>query len=117
MEGKSLSATAFSVYIGWITVASIANVAAALVSVQWDGFGLTSDFWSVLVIAVALIIALAVIATRRDVAYVLVLIWALVGIAVKHSEYQTVAVAAEASAIIIAVALVVVTLFYRLKKQ
>lgn len=106
----------FSVYLCWITVASIANVAAALVSVQWDGFGLASDLWSVLVIAVALITALAVIATRRDVAYGLVLIWALVGIAVKQSAYQNVAVAAEASAVIIAVALVAVTIAYRLKK-
>jgi hypothetical protein len=63
-----------------------------------------------------LIIALAVIATRRDVAYGLVLVWALVGIAVKQSAYQNVAVAAEASAVIIAIALVAVTLFYRLKK-
>ena len=107
----------FSVYLGWITIATIANVAAALVSVQWNGFGLASDLWSILVIAVALIIALAVIATRRDVAYGLVLIWALVGIAVKQSAYQNVAVAAEASAIIIAVALVTVTIAYRLKKQ
>jgi benzodiazapine receptor len=106
----------FGVYLGWIAVASIANVAAALVSVQWDGFGLASDLWSVLVIAVALIIALAVIATRRDVAYGLVLIWALVGIAVKQSAYQNVALAAEASAVIIAIALVAVTIAYRLKK-
>jgi benzodiazapine receptor len=107
----------FSVYLGWITVASIANVAAALVSVQWNGFGLASDLWSVLVIAVALLIALAVIATRRDVAYGLVLVWALVGIAVKQSAYPSIALAAEVSAVIIAVALVTVTLVYRLKKR
>jgi benzodiazapine receptor len=105
----------FSVYLGWITVASIANVAAALVSVQWDGFGLASDLWSVLVIAVALLITLTVIATRKDVAYGLVLIWALVGITVKQSAYPNVAVAAEVSAVVIAVGLVAV-IVSKLKK-
>jgi hypothetical protein len=105
----------FSVYLGWITVASIANVAAALVSVQWDGFGLTGDLWSVLVIAVALLITLAVIATRKDVAYGLVLIWALVGIAVNQSAYPNVAMAAEVSAVVIAVGLIAVTVS-KLKK-
>jgi hypothetical protein len=69
-----------------------------------------------LVIAVALVITLTVIVTRKDVAYSLVLIWALVGIAVKQSAYQDIAVAAEVSAIIIAIALVTVILFSRLKK-
>jgi len=106
----------FSVYLGWITVASIANVAAALVSVNWNGFGLTGDKWGALVIAVALLITLTVIATRKDVAYGLVLIWALVGIAVKQSAHPDVVVTAEASAVIIAIALVTVILVSRLKR-
>jgi benzodiazapine receptor len=106
----------FSVYLGWITVASIANVAAALVSVQWNGFGFTSDRWGVLVIAVALLITLTVIATRKDIAYSLVIIWALAGIAVKQSGYQDIVIAVEVSAVIIAIALVTVTIVTRLKK-
>jgi hypothetical protein len=106
----------FSVYLGWITVASIANVSSALVSVQWDGFGLASETWAVLVIAVALLITLAVIATRKDVAYSLVLVWALVGIAVNQSSYQNIVTAATASAIIIAVALAAVLAWSKLKK-
>jgi benzodiazapine receptor len=106
----------FSVYLGWITVASIANVAAALVSVQWDGFGLTGDRWGALVIAVALLITLTVIATRKDVAYGLVLIWALVGIAVNQSAHQDIVVTAEVSAVIIAIALVAAVLFSKLKR-
>jgi hypothetical protein len=106
----------FSVYLGWITVASIANVAAALVSVNWDAFGLANVTWGVLVIVVALIITLTVIATRKDVAYGLVLIWALVGIAAKQSAYRDIVVAAEVSAIIIAIALVTGILFSRLKR-
>jgi len=106
----------FSVYLGWITVASIANVSSALVSVGWDGFGLASDVWAVLVVAVALLITLAVIATRMDVAYSLVLVWALVGIAVNQSAYQNIVTVAAASAVIILVALAVVLAWSKLKK-
>jgi benzodiazapine receptor len=106
----------FSVYLGWITVASIANVASALVAVGWNGFGLASDVWAVLVIAVALLITLGVIATRRDVAFSLVLVWALVGIAVNQSAYQNVVLASLVGAVTIAVALVVVLAVSKLKK-
>jgi hypothetical protein len=57
-----------------------------------------------------------VVITRRDAAFGLVLIWALVGIAAKQSAYQNIVVTAEASAVIIAIALVTVILFCRLKK-
>jgi len=106
----------FSVYLGWITVASIANVSSALVSIQWNGFGLANDTWAVLVIAVALLITLAVIATRKDIAYSLVLVWALIGIAVNQSAYQNIVLAAEISAIVIIVALAAFLAVSKLKR-
>jgi benzodiazapine receptor len=116
LKEKAFVHLPFSVYLGWITVATIANVASALVSIQWDGFGLANDTWAVLVIAVALLITLAVIATRKDVAYSLVLVWALVGIAVNQSAYQNIVLAAAASAVIILIALAVVLAVSKLKK-
>jgi benzodiazapine receptor len=107
----------FSVYLGWITIASIANVAAFLVSENWDGFGINQETWATLVIIVALLITLLVIVTRRDVAYGLVIIWALLGIAVKQSGNQNIVVIAEISAIIIAVALVAAILVTRLRRK
>jgi benzodiazapine receptor len=107
----------FSVYLGWITIASIANVAAFLVSENWDGFGINQETWATLIIIVALLITLLVIVTRRDVAYGLVIIWALLGIAVKQSGNQNIVVIAEISAIIIAVALVAAILVTRLRRK
>ncbi|HET6487238.1 MAG TPA: hypothetical protein VFH83_12500 [Spirochaetia bacterium] len=75
----------FSVYLGWITVATIANVTAALVKAGWMGFGMQPQFWAVTVVVVAAVLTGAVLATRRDVAYSLVVLWALVGIAMKRS--------------------------------
>jgi len=107
----------FSVYLGWITVASIANVAAAAVSLDLDGLGLGEVTWAVLVIIIALLITLGVIVTRRDIAYSLVIIWALVGIALKQNSYQSIVWSAGVSAVVILVAVVAVNLRSAMKRQ
>jgi len=107
----------FSVYLGWITVASIANVAAAAVSLDLNGLGLGEVTWAVLVIVIALLITLAVIVTRRDIAYSLVIIWALVGIALKQNSYQSIVWSAGVSAVVILVAVVAVNLRSVMKRQ
>jgi benzodiazapine receptor len=94
----------FSVYLGWITIASIANVSVTLVSANWNGFGIATETWATLIILIALLIALLVIASRKDVAYGLVIIWALVGIAVKQSGHQNIVMLTQISAIIVAIA-------------
>ena len=80
----------FSVYLGWITVAPIANVVAALVSISWDGLGLGEVTWTVAIIAVAVILTLLNIHTRVDVGYALVIVWALGGIIVKQMTIQSI---------------------------
>jgi benzodiazapine receptor len=107
----------FSVYLGWITVASIANVAATLVSIGWDGFGISPETWAILVVAVALTITMLMLFTRKDVAYSLVIIWALVGIGVKQSGNQTIVMLAEISAAIVAVALISTILVTQIRKK
>ena len=107
----------FSVYLGWITIASIANVAATLVSIKWDGFGISPETWAAVIIAVALIVAILVVASRRDVAYALVIIWALVGIAVKQSGNQTIVMLTEVSAVIVTIALAVTILLTMLRRK
>jgi len=94
----------FSVYRGWITIASIANVAVTLVSANWNGFGIAPEMWVTLILITALVIALLVLATRRDVAYGLVVIWALVGIAVKQSGNPHIVMIAEVCAFLVAIA-------------
>jgi benzodiazapine receptor len=107
----------FSVYLGWITIASIANVSVTLVSANWNGFGIDAQIWAALIIIVALVITLLVLFTRRDIAYSLVIIWALIGIALKQSGNQTIVTLTEVSAIIVLLALVVVVVIGRLKRR
>jgi len=96
----------FSVYLGWITVAPIANVAAALVAINWDGWGISEVTWTVLVIIVALIITSSVIITRKDIVFSLVIVWALIGIIFKQIEVQSIVITASLSVIVIIVFIV-----------
>ena len=107
----------FSVYLGWISIASIANVAVFLVSEKWDGFGINPETWATLIIIIALVITLLVLATRRDIAYGLVIIWALIGIALKQSGNQNIVTLTEASAIIVLLALAATIPLSRLKRR
>jgi len=88
-----------------------------LVSVGWDGFGLSLQTWAILVLAVALIIDLAVIATRRDIAYSLVFIWALAGIAVNQTANPAIVLTGEISIAIIAASLAITITFTRIRKK
>ena len=74
----------FSVYLGWITIATIANVTAFLVQINWNKFGISDQLWAVIVIAVGVIITLATVFSRNDIFYCFVVIWALVGILLKR---------------------------------
>jgi benzodiazapine receptor len=75
----------FGVYLGWISVAAIANIADWLYLVQWDGFGIAPQVWAVIMLAVASLLGLLMAVTRRDAGYLLVFVWAFAGIAVKQS--------------------------------
>jgi hypothetical protein len=105
----------FSVYLGWITIASIANVAATLVSVNWDGFGISPETWAIIIAMTALLIAILVVLTRKDISYGLVVIWALLGIAVKQSANQNIVITTEVGAIILTITLIAAILLSKLK--
>lgn len=80
----------FSIYLGWITVATVANVTSVLDYVKWDRFGLAPEVWMSIMLAVVLTLTLTMIITRRDTAFTAVILWALVGIAVKFAAVPAV---------------------------
>lgn len=101
----------FSVYLGWITIATIANATALLVAAGWDTFGLGDQFWAVSVILVGIAIALAVLFRRRDVFYGLVVDWALLGILIKRlsadaTPYYGVIAAAIAGLVLVSLSII-----------
>jgi hypothetical protein len=73
-----------SVYLGWITIATIANVTAFLVSVTWDGFGIDPLLWTIIIIAVGTLLTILMLVLRKDIAFSLVVLWAFFGIWMKR---------------------------------
>lgn len=110
LSNKWLVHIPFSIYLGWITVATIANVTLLLVDIGWNGLGLPESVWAMIMIFVATLVGFRVFSERHDVAYVLVLIWAFTGIFIKRSGiggYQdTVAIAAVTGGVLLLISMV-----------
>lgn len=84
---KLIIQTPFSIYFGWITVATIANITVFLVSINWNGFGISDYIWTIIILFVGAGIGLGRILKGKDIAYGLVLIWAYFGIYTKHITF------------------------------
>jgi hypothetical protein len=97
----------FSFYLGWITIATIANVTALLVNINWNAWGLGEQFWAVAVIVVGIAIAISILFTRKDIFYCLVVDWALLGILLKRLSVIT--VPAQSVVVVTIVGLVLIT--------
>jgi hypothetical protein len=104
----------FSIYLGWITVATIANISDVLYFVNWSGWGVGTMTWTVIMLVAAVVIAALMAFTRRDVAYLLVLIWAFAGIANKFPSVPLIYSASLGAAIVVGL-LVIFTLVIRRK--
>lgn len=78
----------FVVYLGWISVATIANTTALLVHHQWNGFGIDPILWSCIMITIATMFAAFFTIFRRDFFYAFVVMWALYGISVSQRNYS-----------------------------
>ncbi|MGE5425469.1 MAG: tryptophan-rich sensory protein [Bacillota bacterium] len=76
--------TPFSVYFGWITVATIANITVFLVSIGWNGFGIADYIWTSIILLVGALIGILRMRKDKNIAYGLVLVWAYLGILLKH---------------------------------
>lgn len=97
-----------SIFSGWITVATIANIAAYLSKTNWDGGPISLTSWTIAMIIIAMLINLAVIYTRSMREFGLVGVWALFAIYVRHqNSYKSIAITALIGATIILIAIIV----------
>jgi hypothetical protein len=113
---KWLVSIPFSIYLGWITVATIANVTAVLSWAGFTGGGIDPQAWVVILLVAGVVIAAVAAITRRDIAYLLVLVWAFAGIGVRWLSLPTVMVASYTAAVLVAL-LAVYSLVMRLRPQ
>jgi translocator protein len=97
----------FGIYLGWVSVATIANTAVLLYSLGWNGWILPPAIWTLIVLLVATGLGITLMFTRREVAYPLVLVWAFAGIYNKQAATPLVAVTAAVLAVLLVILLVV----------
>lgn len=83
-NGFTLSKITFSIYTGWITIATIANVTVFLVDINWGGFGLSDSFWMIIITLLATAIVIRFMYQNDDWVYALVAVWAFFGIVYKR---------------------------------
>lgn len=102
-----------SIYLGWITVATIANATDVLYYLEWNGWGFSPEAWGVILLSVGVLIAAAISFSRGDIAYLLVIMWAYAGIAVKHATVPMIAASAWASAVVVLVVLIAGYVYHR----
>ncbi len=84
LQDKLFVHAPFSVYFGWITVAAIANATVFLVSIGWNGFGMADHVWTSIIVLIGAAIGILRMLKDKNVVYGLVLIWAYLGILIKH---------------------------------
>jgi hypothetical protein len=73
-----------SIYLAWISVATVVNGAIVLYAINWNAWGLSPILWTIAMLIIATIIALIITLRYRDLSFVGVFIWAFVAIAIKH---------------------------------
>jgi hypothetical protein len=112
-----LARVPFSIYLGWVTVATIANATQLLYYLEWGGWGIAPQVWAVIMLVVATAVASLVVLTRVDVAYMLVIIWAFIGIAIEHAATPVVSRTAWVLAAVCAFVLVVVGAMRRSRRR
>jgi uncharacterized membrane protein YuzA (DUF378 family) len=109
----------FSIYFAWLTIASIANITVLLVSLNWNRFGLSENIWTIITLLIGLIISATVIIKNDDISYGFIIIWAYIGIYMKHispegwnSMFPLVIVT-----VTISIAVLIITIIYTIFKR
>ncbi len=74
----------FGIYLGWISVATIANITATLIGNQWNGWGLSEGNWGIIMVSVGFLIAIAMVILKNNVFHGMAVVWALYGIMLKR---------------------------------
>jgi hypothetical protein len=92
----------FGIYLGWICIATIANVTALLVHYNWTGFSINEETWTIIMISAGAIIAVLSL-YRLDNPYIgLSVIWAFAGIIIKrHEDYRSILITAIIALVIV----------------
>lgn len=103
-SSQGLIKASFGVYLGWICIATIANVTALLVAYHWNGFGISDVAWTIIMIAAGTVIVSLSIMNFRNPYIGLAVIWAFAGIIIKRqADFRQIVIAAAIGILIVAI--------------
>lgn len=92
----------FGIYLGWICIATIANVTAVLVTSGWNGFNISQEVWTIIMIAVGTLLVALAIYRLNNPFLGLAVVWAFLGIAIKRQDdYKTILITAVIAMVVI----------------
>ena len=98
--------TPFTIYLGWISVATIANFTALFVKLSWNGFGMEPIYWSSLMILIAIALGLLFLFKYSAISFTIVIAWALCGINARQGRVEIINICSNAGLLILLGAMV-----------
>lgn len=99
----SLTKLTFGIYLGWICIATIANVTALLVSFNWGGLGISAEVWTILLIAVGAALTIFTMYRLHNPYLAFAVVWAFAGIIIKRqNDFQSIVIAAAVGMVLVA---------------
>lgn len=85
----------FGIYLGWLCIATIANVTALLVHYNWSGWGISDEAWTIIMISAGALLTAITLYSLNNPFIGLSVIWAFTGIIIKlHLDYRMIVIAA-----------------------
>ncbi|MTD31932.1 TspO/MBR family protein [Planomicrobium sp. YIM 101495] len=81
---STLAGLTFTIYGGWVFIATIVNISLTLVQLEWDGFGISDSVWTLVILSVAIAFVLFYLKLSKNAAFPIPLAWAFFGI---YSSY------------------------------
>jgi hypothetical protein len=101
---QGLIKASFGIYLGWICIAAIANITALLVHYKWQGFGLSEETWTIVMISAGALITGITLISLKNPFVGLSVIWAFAGIVLKrHHDYTSIVFTAVTCIVILAI--------------
>ncbi|MDX9941746.1 MAG: tryptophan-rich sensory protein [Bacteroidales bacterium] len=102
LQPFSITKFAFGIYLGWICIATIANITALLVSLNFAGWSISAEAWTIALIGIGAIITMITMARLNNPWLALAVGWAFAGIIIKrHTDYQSIVIASAIALVLV----------------
>ncbi|CAL1518375.1 hypothetical protein [Chitinophaga sp. MM2321] len=107
----------FSLYLGWISIATISNIATLVVYAGWEGSMQAQVTWTIILIGIGTLLSMVMVLLRNNIIHALVAVWAFYGIVLKRREADIMAQQHIIHACIIAIGVIAITISWQLYRK